>query len=86
LQALSYWLVVVLGISLLALSLISMRKENRRGEPIGGMLWFSVAIIAFCAVVALLAGYAQKARSIERVTHRVEAVTFGLERSEGHGS
>jgi hypothetical protein len=28
----------------------------------------------------------QKARSIERVTHRVEAVTFEVTENEGHGS
>jgi hypothetical protein len=59
--------------------LISLRKENRQGHPLTGMIWFSVAIIGFCAVIILLAGYAQKARSLEKVTHRVEAVTFGLE-------
>jgi stage V sporulation protein G len=30
-------------------------------------------------VIAFLAGYAQKARSIERVTHRVEAVVFEVD-------
>jgi asparagine N-glycosylation enzyme membrane subunit Stt3 len=86
LRALSYGLVVLLAITLLVLSLISIRKENRRGEPIGGMIWFSLVMIGFCVVIVLLAGYAQKARSIERVTHRVEAVTFGLNEDEGHGS
>ena len=75
LRALSYGLVVLLTITLLVLSLISIRKENRRGEPIGGMIWFSLAMIGFCAVIVLLAGYVQKARSLENATHRVEAVT-----------
>jgi multisubunit Na+/H+ antiporter MnhB subunit len=79
LGALSYGLVVLVAITLLALSLISIRKENRQGEPLNGMIWFAVAIIGSCAVIALLAGYIQKARSLEKVTHRVEAVTFGLE-------
>jgi multisubunit Na+/H+ antiporter MnhB subunit len=79
LRALSYGLVVLVAITLLALSLISIRKENRQGEPLNGMIWFAVAIIGSCAVIALLAGYVQKARSLEKVTHRVEAVTFGLE-------
>jgi multisubunit Na+/H+ antiporter MnhB subunit len=79
LRALSYGLVVLVAITLLALSLISIRKENRQGEPLNGMIWFAVAIIGSCAVIALLAGYIQKARSLEKVTHRVEAVTFGLE-------
>jgi asparagine N-glycosylation enzyme membrane subunit Stt3 len=76
LRALSYGVVVLLGITLLALSLISIRKENHRGEPIGGMIWFSLAMIGFCAVIVLLAGYIQKARSLEKITHRVEAVTL----------
>ena len=74
LRALSYGLVALLAITLLVLSLISIRKENRRGEPIGGMIWFGLAMIGFCAVIVLLAGYAQRARSIERVSHRVEAM------------
>jgi hypothetical protein len=77
LRALSYGLIVFLGITLLALSLISIRKENRQGQPIKGIIWFSVAIIASCAVIVLLAGYAQKARSLDRVTHRVEAFRSG---------
>jgi multisubunit Na+/H+ antiporter MnhB subunit len=79
LRALSYGLVVLVAITLLALSLISIRKENRQGEPLNGMVWFAVAIIGSCAVIALLAGYGQTARSLEKVTHRMEAVTFGLE-------
>jgi hypothetical protein len=65
LRVLSYGLVVFLGITLFALSLISIRKENRQGQPLNGMIWFTVAIVGSCAVVVLLAGYAQEARSIE---------------------
>jgi hypothetical protein len=56
-----------------------MWKENRFGWPLRGIIWFAVAIIASCAVIALLAGYDQTAKSLEKVSHRVEAVTFGLE-------
>jgi hypothetical protein len=62
--------------------LVSMWKENRFGWPLSGNIniWFTVAIIGSCAIIALLAGYVQKARSLEKVSHRVEAVTsFGLE-------
>ena len=76
LRALSYGLVVLLGITLLALSLISLRKENHQGEPLKGIIWLTTAIIASCAVVVLLAGYVQKTRSLEKVTRRVEAVTL----------
>jgi hypothetical protein len=55
-----------------------MWKENRFGWPLRGIIWFTVAIIGSCAVIALLAGYVQKARSLEKVSRRVEAMTFML--------
>ena len=73
LRVLSYGLVVLLGLTLLVLSLVSLRKENRQGQPVSDMIWFSVALIGSCAVIVLLVGYAQQARSFERVSHRVEA-------------
>jgi hypothetical protein len=79
LRALSYGLVILLAITLLALSFISIRNGESSGRPSYGMIWFALSIIGSCAVIALLAGYAQKARSLEKVTHRVEAVTFKLE-------
>jgi hypothetical protein len=72
-SALSLLLIVFLGLTCIVLSLISMWKENRFGWPLRGIIWFTVAIIGSCAVIALLAGYVQKARSVEKVTHRVEA-------------
>ena len=78
-RALSHLLIVFLSVILVAYSLVSMWKENRFGWPLRGIIWFAVAIIASCAVIALLAGYDQTARSLEKVSHRVEAVTFGLE-------
>jgi small-conductance mechanosensitive channel len=86
LRALSYGLVVLLSTILLALSLISIRKGESSGRASHGIVWFAVAITGCFAVIALLAGYAQKARSIERVSHRVEAATFGWNDYEGHGS
>jgi len=71
----SYGLIVVFGVILVALSLVSMWKENRFGWPLRGIIWFTVAIICSCAVIALLAGYVQKAKSFEKVSRRVEAVT-----------
>jgi hypothetical protein len=58
------------------LALVSMRKESGLGQPLRGIIWFTVAIAASCAVIALLAGYLQKARSLERVSNRVERVSF----------
>ena len=74
--ALSLWLIVVLGLTGVVLSLISMWKENRFGWPLRGIIWFTVAIIGSCAVIALLAGYAQKSGSFEKVSRRVEAATL----------
>jgi hypothetical protein len=79
LRALSLLLIVFLSVILVAFTLVSMWKENRFGWPLRGVIWLYLAIVGSCAVIGLLAGYAQKARSIERVTHRVEAVRFGLE-------
>jgi uncharacterized membrane protein len=73
LKASSLWLIVLLGRTLIALSVVSMWKERRHGQPLKGIIWFALAIVGFYAVIALLAGYVQKARSLERVSHRVEA-------------
>jgi hypothetical protein len=78
-MALSLWMIVFLGLACVVYSLVSMWKENRFGWPLRGIIWFTVAIIGSCAVIALLAGYVQKARSLEKVSQRVETVTFGLE-------
>ena len=73
--ALSLWLIVVLGLTCVVFSLVSMWKENRFGWPLRGIIWFTVAIAGSCAIIALLAGYAQKAKSLEKVSRSVEAVT-----------
>ena len=73
--ALSLWMIVILGLTCVVYALVSMRKENRFGWPLKGIIWFTFAIIVSCAI-ALLAGYVQKARSLERVSNRVERVSF----------
>ena len=73
LRASSHLLIVLLGVGLIALSLVSMWKQNRQGEPLNGIIWFALAIIGFCVFV-LLAGYVQKTRSLEKVSTRIEAV------------
>ncbi len=74
----SLWLIVLLGLTLIALSMVSMWKESRHGRPLKRIIWFALAIVGFYAVIALLAGYVQKARSLEKVSHHVEAATFRL--------
>ncbi len=78
LRASSLWLIVLLGLTLIALSLVSMWKESRHGRPLKGIIWFALAIVGFYAAIALLGGYVQKARSLEKISHRVEAVAFML--------
>ena len=78
-MALSLWMIVFLGLACVVYSLVSMWKENRFGWPLRGIIWFTVAIVGSCAVIALLAGYVQKTRSLEKVSQRVGAATFGLE-------
>ena len=73
-RALSLLLIVFLAVILVVLSLVSMWKENRFGWPLRGIIWFAVAIAGSCAVIALLAGYVQKTRSLEKVSDRVEAI------------
>jgi len=74
-RAISLLLITFLAVIVLIFTLLSMWKENRFGWPLRGIIWFYLIIVGSCAVIALLAGYAQTARSIEKVTHRVEAVT-----------
>lgn len=74
-RALSHLLIVSLAVILVTVSLVSMWKENRFGWPLRGIIWFTIAIAGSCAVIALLAGYVQKAKSLEKVSRRVEAVT-----------
>jgi len=71
---LSLWMIVFLGLTCVVHSLVSMWKENRFDWPLKGIIWFTFAIIVSCAI-ALLASYVQKARSLEKVSRSVEAVT-----------
>ena len=57
LRASSLWLIVLLGLTLIALSLVSMWKERRDGQPLKGIMWFTLVIVGFYAAIALLAGY-----------------------------
>ena len=60
--ALSLWLIVFLGLICVVFSLISMWKENRLAGRLGASSG-SLAIVGSCAVIAILAGYVQKAKS-----------------------
>jgi hypothetical protein len=45
-----------------------MWKENRFGWPLRGIIWFTIAIVGFGAVIGLLAGYVQKAKLPEKAS------------------
>jgi len=75
-KAISYGLVVLIWITALALLWISIKKEWRLGHPLRGILGLIVAALCLCASIVLVAAYAQKTRSLRKISHRIEAVTF----------
>lgn len=48
-------------------------EQNRFGGSLRGIIWFTIASAGSCAVIALLAGYVRRTKSLEKVTRRVEA-------------
>ena len=70
---LSLWMIVFLGLTCVVYAVVSMCRENRFGRPLKGIIWFTFAIIVSCGI-ALLAGYVQKTKSLEKVSRRAEAV------------
>jgi uncharacterized membrane protein len=77
----SYVLAVSLGVILIALSLVSMWKETHQGQSLREIISLSLAIIALFAAIALLAGYLQKAKSMEKTSHRIEVMKLGSAKS-----
>ena len=75
--AASYLLIGLLRVTLFIFSLVSMRKENQFGHPLKGVFGFTLAIICLCAIV-LLADYLEKARALETISRRVEAMILGF--------
>jgi hypothetical protein len=75
-KALSYAVIELLWVTALLLSLVSIRKESGYGEPIKGILVLTLAIVGFCAFIALISVYAQNTRSLKKIAHRVETVAF----------
>jgi hypothetical protein len=53
LTLLSYGLVGFLIAPVFVLLFASLHKETRHGQPLRGILWFGVAMMALCAVVIL---------------------------------
>jgi hypothetical protein len=53
-KALSLTLVVLLVITVLALSVVSLREEYRSGQALTGVFSLVLIIITFCVLIALL--------------------------------
>jgi hypothetical protein len=47
LRASSLWMTVFLGVTLIALSVVSMWKESRHGQQLKGIVRFALAMIGF---------------------------------------
>jgi len=58
-----------------------MWKEPHHGQSLREIIWFSLAIIGFFAAIALLAGYLQKAKSMEKTSHPIAVMKFGSAKS-----
>ena len=67
-RAVSYALMELLGITLFCVFMISARKEIGRGEPVRGVLWFGLAVVCICAIIALLAGF-PTAMTLEKISN-----------------
>jgi len=74
-KALSYGLMGLLWTTGLLLSLISMRKENRSGAPLRGLIGLTVAVMGMCAFIALFTAYADRG-ALQRISRpAVKAVS-----------
>jgi hypothetical protein len=70
LTLLSHGVIVYLLAPVIILLLVSVRKEAREGQPLKGILWFGVAMMALCAVVILFTTL-HRATALGR-TNRIE--------------
>jgi apolipoprotein N-acyltransferase len=68
-KALSYGLIGLFWITVLAVSLISMRKESRYDAPLKGLTGLTLAVISLCAFIALCMAHVQKAKLVEKLDH-----------------
>jgi hypothetical protein len=77
----SYLLLGIIGLTGFVFSLVSMRKENRRG-----IFWCTLAIVGLCVVV-LFADNLEKIGELEIISRRVKAMILGfLSEHADHGN
>jgi hypothetical protein len=58
-------MIIFLCLTCVVYLLVSMWKENRFGWPLRGVIWFTVAIVGSCVIIALLVGYEQTGQIAE---------------------
>jgi hypothetical protein len=75
--ALSLWMIVVFAVTAVVYSMAIIWKAIRRfGWSLRGIIWFTLATAGSYVILSLLTGYVQISRSLEKVTHRIERVSF----------
>jgi hypothetical protein len=68
----------LLGMTAFIFSLISMRKEHQFGNPLKGIVWFTLGIVCLCAVVLLADSLAETRNMIEQaVLEEYEKIVAG---------
>jgi hypothetical protein len=75
-KALSYGLVGLLALKIIALSLISLRTDIHSGRPLTGLIRFALVIAVFCVLAALYTAYVRLPMSISASRHEGELVTW----------
>ena len=77
-KALSYGLVGLLAIRVLALSLISLRRDIHSGRPLTGLVRFALVIAVFCLLVTLYTAYVRLKRATS--TARLDRIALTIQR------
>jgi len=77
-KALSYGLVGLLAIRVLALSLISLRRDIHSGRPLTGLVRFALVIAVFSVLVTLYTAYARFKRATS--TARLDRIALTIQR------
>ncbi len=79
-KGVSYGLVALLAVTLLALSLLSLRKEIQTGQSLIGLFPLALIITALCTVIALYAAYLRLNRARATMLH-LERTALTLDES-----
>ena len=56
-RGLGYAVIGLLLLMMLVIGVVSIKKEERTGEPIRALLWLTIVILALCTGVALSSAY-----------------------------